>query len=124
MNTILISFGRWLMPIPEAIWRRKVRQGGKHAHEHLAFMSADHHRVRDFVVTEILRRGSPLSPLLIATELNLAAERVGVIVTELEKHLTFLFRNEDGQVAWAYPVTAEPTPHRVYFSSGEQCYAA
>jgi hypothetical protein len=38
--------------------------------------------------------------------------------------MTFLFRNEQGSVTWAYPVTVDQTPHRVTFSSGEQVYAA
>ena len=43
---------------------------------------------------------------------------------DLEKHLTFLFRNAAGAVTWAYPVTVEQTPHRIVLSSGEQLYAA
>jgi hypothetical protein len=38
--------------------------------------------------------------------------------------MTFLFRNEEGAVTWAYPVTVERTPHRVSLSTGEQVYAA
>jgi hypothetical protein len=38
--------------------------------------------------------------------------------------MTFLFRNEQGAVAWAYPVTVDRTPHYVTFSTGEQVYAA
>jgi hypothetical protein len=38
--------------------------------------------------------------------------------------MTFLFRNPMGEVAWAYPVTAEPTPHHVTFSTGERTFAA
>ena len=38
--------------------------------------------------------------------------------------MTFLFRNSQGAVTWAYPVTVEPTPHRVAFSTGEEVYAA
>ena len=124
MNSSLLSFGRWLLPIPAILWQLEVRRGGESARGSLRFMSADHHRVRDFVVLEIPRRAEPLSPLLIASELNLPVERVGNIIEDLEKHLTFLFRNEDGAVSWAYPVTSDPTPHRVFFSSGEQIYAA
>ena len=124
MNSSLLSFGRWLLPIPAILWQREVRRGGEAVRGSLRFMSADHHRVRDFVVLEIPRRAEPLSPLLIASELNLPVERVGNIIEDLEKHLTFLFRNEDGAVSWAYPVTSDPTPHRVFFSSGEQIYAA
>jgi hypothetical protein len=87
-------------------------------------MAEDHHQVRNFVVRELPHAGKPLSPESIGQKLNLSISRVNVILDELEKHLTFLFRNEQGAVAWAYPVTVEKTPHRVTFSSGEQGYAA
>lgn len=124
MNSSLQSVGRWLLPVPAFLWQREVKRGGVAVRESLDFMSEEHHRVRDFVVLELPKRGKPLSPLLIASELHLPMERVGSIIEELEKRMTFLFRNEEGDVAWAYPVTAEPTPHRVFFSSGEQIYAA
>jgi hypothetical protein len=87
-------------------------------------MGADHHRVRDFAVLELLKRGMPLRPELITASLELSPERTGAILDELEARMIFLFRNEEGDVAWAYPVTAEPTSHRIFFSSGEQIYAA
>ena len=60
----------------------------------------------------------------IADKLNLPVDRVNIILEDLEKHLTFLFRNEQGAVAWAYPVTTDTTPHHVTFSTGEQLHAA
>jgi hypothetical protein len=63
-------------------------------------------------------------PELIAERLHLSVERVNVILDELEKHMTFVFRNGQGAVAWAYPVTVDRTPHRITFSTGEQVYAA
>ena len=124
MNNILLSFGRRLLPVPAFIWQRQVQHGSEGMHERLGFMSADHHRVRDFVVLELLRRGEAISPDLIAASLDLAPDAVIAILDDLEVHLTFLYRDEDGNVLWAYPVTAAPTPHRVLFSSGEQIYAA
>jgi hypothetical protein len=38
--------------------------------------------------------------------------------------MTFVCRNAQGAVVWAYPVTVEPTPHRATFSTGEELYAA
>jgi hypothetical protein len=38
--------------------------------------------------------------------------------------MTFVFRNGQGAVVWAYPVTVERTPHHLVFGSGEQVYAA
>jgi hypothetical protein len=124
MNNILLSFGRHLLPVPAFVWQRQVKQGSEGMHERLHFMSADHQRVRDFVVLELPRRGEAISPELIAGSLDLPLEAVMPILDELEAHLTFLYRDEDGHVLWAYPVTAAPTPHRILFSSGEQIYAA
>lgn len=60
----------------------------------------------------------------IARELNMPHDRLGVILDDLETHLTFLFRNEPGAVARANPETVERTPHQVTFSTGERLYAA
>jgi hypothetical protein len=49
---------------------------------------------------------------------------VVLFLDELEQHMTFLFRNAQGDVVWAYPVTVEQTPHRITFDTGEQLYAA
>lgn len=87
-------------------------------------MSEEYHRVRDFVVREIPRVGKPLSPEFIRHELNLPVGQVGAILDELEQKLVFVFRNEQGAVVWAYPATADRTPHQVTFSTGEQGYAA
>jgi hypothetical protein len=121
---LLLGLGRMMLPIPRSIWQRQVAQGEKSRHSGLSFMTEEHHRVRDFAVLELPRAGAPLSPQLIAERLHLPVERVNVILDELEKHMTFIFRNERGAVAWAYPVTVDRTPHRITFSTGEQVYAA
>ena len=113
-----------MLPIPRSIWQRQVAQGEQGSHSSLSFMTEEHHRVRDFAVVELPRAGAPLSPELIAERLALPVERVHVILDELEKHMTFIFRNAQGAVAWAYPVTVDRTPHRIKFSTGEQVYAA
>jgi hypothetical protein len=118
-DILLLGMSRYLLPIPRFIWQRQV--GGK---AHLDFMSIDHHCVRDFVVMEIPKAGKPLSPDCIAQALDLPPDRLGVILDDLEKHMTFLFRNPQGEVEWAYPVTAARTPHHIAFSSGERIDAA
>jgi len=85
---------------------------------------AEHHLVHKYVVSEIARVGKPLAPEVIARALELPAARVAVILTELEEHKGFLFRNAEGAVNWAYPVTAEKTPHLLKLNTGEQVYAA
>jgi hypothetical protein len=86
-------------------------------------MSEDHHRVHDFVVTELPRAGAPVPPESIAEALGLAVTLVRSVLDELEEHLTFLFRDERGAVTWAYPVTVDETPHQASFSTGEEAYS-
>ena len=124
MNTVLVGDKQTLITRPQNEWQRELMRHSRHIPAHLNFMTADHHRVRDFVVLELPRQNRPLNPGQIAATLDLEADRVQLILDELEANLTFLFRNATGAVAWAYPVTVEPTPHQVFFSSGEQIYAA
>ncbi len=118
-NTMLLGLARYLLPLPPFIWQKRVS-----GEANLDFMSVDHHRVRDFVVMEIPKVGKPLSPACIAQALDLPADRLSVILDDLEKHMAFLFRNPQGEVEWAYPVTAACTPHHIAFSTGERIDAA
>jgi len=113
-----------MLPLPEGALHGHMAEGEKEDPPALAFMTADHHRVRNFVVSELPKAGAPLPPELIAARLDLALEGVVAILNDLEKHMTFLFRNPQGAVEWAYPVTVALTPHKVTFSSGEKLYAA
>jgi len=121
---LLLGLGRMMLPVPRSIWQRQVAHSETSGHSGLSFMTEEHHRVRDFTVLELPRAGAPLAPELIAERLHLSVERVNVILDELEKHMTFIFRNAQGAVAWAYPVTVDRTPHRVTFSTGERVCAA
>jgi hypothetical protein len=122
-NRLLLGLGRFMIPIPRTVWQRAMKTNARTAGAGLGFMSDDHHRVRDFVVRELPRVGAPLAPESIAAALDLALPRVTSILDALEKHLTFLFRNERGEVTWAYPVTVDATPHRAHFSTGEEAYS-
>jgi hypothetical protein len=121
---LLIGLWRHMIPLPRMLWQRRVRRSAQGTRAHLGFMSEEHHLVREFAVRELPRVGEPLSPEFIAKGLNLPVARVNSILDELDKHMTFVCRNAQGAVVWAYPVTAESTPHRVTFSTGEQVYAA
>ncbi len=124
MNNLLLGVGRWLVPIPPLIWKREIANNARASEASLGFMSADHHTIRNFVVREMPRIGVPLSPERIAQGVELPVDRVIPILDELEKNLTFLFRNEQGAVTWAYPVTVDKTPHRLKLNTGEVLNAA
>jgi hypothetical protein len=123
-GTVLIGQGHEITGISQKDWERGLSEVQHHLKGRLDFMTGEHHLVRNFVVRKLPEVGSPLSPVFIAQNLNLPVSRVKVILEELEKHLTFLFRNEQGAVIWAYPVTVDNTPHHVSFNTGEHIYAA
>jgi hypothetical protein len=123
-ETILLRQNRQITKIPRAGWEQGLSAVAQHIGAGLSFMSDEHHLVRNFAVRELPNAGRPLSPEFIADKLNLLADRVNIILDDLEKHLTFLYRNEQGAVAWAYPVTTDITPHHVSFSTGEQTHSA
>lgn len=123
-KSLLLGIKRWMFRIPRPIWQQEVVRSARASAKSLAFMSVDHHRVRDFVVRELPRLAMPMPPELISRSLEMDPGQVISILDELERNRTFLYRNEWGAVTWAYPVTVEPTPHRISFSTGENIFAA
>lgn len=123
-DSILLGRGKAIHSVPETLWRGHLDQAPEHSRKRLAFMTEDHHRVRYFVVKELPLYGRPIPPDLISRELALAEDLVAGILDDLEKNLVFLVRDENGEVAWAFPVTTDVTAHEISFSSGERLYGA
>ena len=124
MKGKLIGVGRFVVRVPEWLFRRLTARGEGDGHSPLEFMTPEHHRVRDFAVLELPRRARPLAPEEIADAVDIPLPRVAEILDYLERHLTFLYRNQEGAVVWAYPVTVERTPHRITLNGKERLYAA
>ena len=123
-GSLYLGLGRYMIPIPPCLMRMGAAESARKADKALARLSPEHHLVRDFVVTEIPKKAASLPADYIAQRLGLPIDRIVKIIDELEKGMIFLFRNSAGEVTWAYPVTAEATPHHVTFGTGEQIYAA
>jgi hypothetical protein len=123
-DPLLLGIWRYLLRLPRPVWQGQVAKNAKKEKSGLDFLTGDVKRVRDYVVLELPRAGEPLSPQHIAGNLGLEVEHVAAILDDLEKRMTFLFRDPQGRVTWAYPVTVDRTQHRVEFSSGEKLYAA
>jgi len=124
MSEMWLGLGKHMVPLPGFIWRRRVCRDRRLIAAGLSFMTEKHHIVRNFVVRKIADTARPVSVDTIREETGLPPDRIASILDELEKNLTFLYRNPAGEVAWAYPVTAEPTPHRISFASGQIVNAA
>lgn len=121
---ILLGRDKKILEIPQATWKEHLTQIPQHSQSRLSFMTDAHHEIRYFVVKELASRQSPIEPEFISSKLNMSLEKVKHILEELERKLFFLVRNEQGAVAWAYPVTVDATPHRLNFASGERLYGA
>jgi hypothetical protein len=113
-----------MLPLPASLLEKRAVRGKQKIMEELAFLTEDHRKVHHFIVRDLPLHGKPMSPDHVAGGLNLPVEQVAAILQELEDHMTFLYRNEEGAVVWAYPVTVEETPHHLTFSTGEKIYAA
>ncbi len=121
---ILLGQGQNVLEIPQTRWKQHLAQVPQHSQSRLNFMTEAHHQVRYFVVKELASTQKPMEPGFISEKLKMPLEQVNSILDELQAKLFFLVRNERGAVAWAYPVTVEPTPHKLHFASGERLYGA
>ena len=121
---ILHGVGRDILTLPEDGFVQAMHSLPARMSARLAFMTREHHLVRDFVVRELPRQPDPLTPARIAQTTGLALHQVTRILAELEQHLFFLVRDGAGNVSWAFPVTTSRTPHRLTFSTGEKIFGA
>jgi len=123
-NSMMLGMWRYILNVPPFLLEKQRAKGKEKMLANLAFMTPEHRKVHHYVVRQLPFSGEPLAMQAIAEALDIKPERVKEILDDLEEHMTFLFRNDRGEVVWAYPVTVEKTPHSVTFDTGEQVYAA
>ena len=123
-NQLMAGVWRFMVGVPPLLWEKRIEKAKLKVNQATRFMSPEHRLVHHFVVRELPRMGAPIPAETVARALGLPPERVTEILRDLEERLTFLYRNEQGEVVWAYPVTVEKTPHAITFNSGEQLFAA
>jgi hypothetical protein len=121
---ILRGIGREIHPVPDDDFLQAMKSLPTRLAARLAFMSPQHHQIRDFAVREMPRESRALSPQKIGQVTALDQARVVAILEDLERHLFFLVREADGNVSWAFPVTTCRTAHRLTFSTGETTFGA
>ena len=124
MRHVLLGTNHRMVPIPWFLFTFLLQNGAKKTKNVLGNLDDEQRRVHHFVVKMLPKLGKPMPPETIAQGMGLNIKRVVDILDELERRLIFLFRPGGRDVVWAYPMTAEPTPHKVAFSSGERFWAA
>jgi len=122
--TVLIGRGDTISSIPQTDWEQEVNSAPEQISQRLAFMSNEHHLVRNFVVRELPRLGRPITLRAISHALRISRTRTLAIVEDMERNLYFLVRPGGEEVSWAFPVTVENTGHNLVFSTGERLDAA
>jgi hypothetical protein len=110
--------------MPRKQWEEALNHVPQRMETRLAFMSPQHHLVRNFVVRELPRYGRAIPTTLISKKLSLSLDEVDRIVAELERNLFFLVQNDRRAVSWAFPFTVDKTPHVLILSTGERVYGA
>jgi hypothetical protein len=123
-NKLMLGLWRYIINVPPFLWQKQIAQGKRKFEKEHGSLSEEKRLIHHFVVRELPSNGKPLSLELISNKLGFPADRVKDALDYLEKRMTFLYRNEDGDVVWAYPVTVDKTPHRITFDTGEKLYAA
>jgi hypothetical protein len=123
-DSVLLGLRGLMIPIPGFLWQPQVRGGARKTRAQLETLPDEHSVIQYFCVKELPRVGKPISAAHIAENLPLSLERITATLDDLESRMTFLYRNADGAVAWAYPVTVHKTPHCAVFDTGERINAA
>ena len=121
---VLLGKGRHFEEIPRDSWEAEVAIRSQHIPAVLDFMTREHHLIRNMMVREIAHKAGPVSSEEISARLNMSQSQVIDLLDDLERNLFFLVRDSHGDVSWAFPVTAEKTPHQLTFNTGEQPHAA
>ena len=120
---VLLGVGRRMVPVPEVLFRPMVRRDANKLAKR-PDLEPKQRRVQHFAVREIPRRREAIAPEVFATELDLPLDEVLQLLDELERRMTFLCRRGGESVSWAYPVTADKTPHQVRIDGGTPFSAA
>jgi len=124
-NTILAGSGKAFETVSDAEWKAHLAHLPAHFAKRLEFMTRSHRAVREFAVRELPREnGRTIRADRVAATLGLPLPRVVNILDDLERHLFFLVRDSRGDIAWAFPVSAERTPHQLKFNRREWTYGA
>jgi hypothetical protein len=121
---LMVGLWQFVLKVPPSLWEKRILTSQRRFQRELAFMTEEHRRVHHLVVRELPGHARPMTPGFVADRLGMGIERVVSILGDLDEHMTFICRDRQGRVVWAYPVTVEETPHHVTFDTGEQVYAA
>jgi hypothetical protein len=112
-RTVLQGDSDKITSIPESGWMEEFLASPSHIARRLEFMTPDHHRIRNLAVTRVAEGKGPVRVDWLAERLSMTPSEVDARLDELERALFFLVRDSEGNINWAFPFSAEVTPHAV-----------
>ncbi len=119
-EAVLVGRGGDLLTRPETDWWDELQA-------HVPALRQLHHAltplqraVRRCAVLRLVETGQPVEPEAIAAGVGAGVAEIVAALADLEARLFFLVRGGSGAVTWSYPVTADPTPHHLTFTTGER----
>ncbi|MGE5048469.1 MAG: hypothetical protein ACM3PC_07890 [Deltaproteobacteria bacterium] len=121
---VLVGRGAGMVTLPEAEWWSSVQAHMPGARQRFDGLPPLLRAVRRAAVILVTRTGRPVPPQTVAAEVRAPIPEVVAALDDLERRLFFLVRDDRGDVAWAFPMTAVATPHHLTFPSGERRYGA
>lgn len=119
-----VKFGRMMLTLPKFVFPRVVGMEAKRFKKSFAFMTPEHHRVRNLAVSEMTFQPRLISPMYLAEKTSIPEAQVVSLLDELEGNKSILYRDALGNVLYAYPSTLEKTAQAVVFETNKRVYAA
>ncbi len=123
-HKLYMGFRGFMMRIPPLLSEKGAKKGEKGAKANADCLSKEERRVHHFIVMKMAVVTDPITPELIANELDIPNDMVHEIINKLENLKTFIYRGDGKGINWAYPLSLENTGFRMTASSGEQFFAA
>jgi hypothetical protein len=119
-----IRIGRFFVPVPDPLTQFLVVKESARWARIFAALSPMDAKVRQLAVQHLPAAHGPLSAAALVELAGLTFEEVRGSLDRLHRLLGFLAVDDDGAVTWAYPVSADNTPHQLTFETGERMTAA
>jgi hypothetical protein len=118
--SVLLGRGEALVALPEAAWWKALQEHVPAGRRRFEALPPLHRALRRAAVLALVATGRPVPSEALCREVDAPLADVAAALADLERRLFFLVRDGAGAVAWAFPVTADPTPHHLAFSTGER----
>ena len=123
-HKLYVGYRGVMLPVPPVLSKKGAQKGEKGAKANADSLTDFERRVHHFIVLKMVDAREPITPEMIADEMELPLEQVCSVIDKLENLKTFIYRTDGKGIDWAYPLSLDNTGFWMTASSGEKFYAA